>query len=430
MARELKDLFDLSRNPFKSQWRSIKDSILNRTPKYNMHGLTTENKLTWFFKNLGHLGNTHYQYQKYNNPQINNGIFKMPDNPEQEISIALLSDWASDTFESRNIALMAAENDYSIHLGDTYYVGNSQEIANNFNTAFGGPWPYGTLGSFAILGNHEMYSSGKSYFTQLLPYMGTYAGNILQQEASFFCLENDHWRIIGLDTGYDSLKGCLGIKANTNLKLHEWQMEWLRETIKPDKDKRGIILLSHHQYFSAFANEDEHPNPANQLAPLLGSDRTVLWWWAHEHRFSLYGSNPLPGGAKVFPRCIGNSGMPIEMRPTRSPDPLNSLNRNLVLFDKRIKTTVGKTELGYNGFVILKLKGPTLIAEYYDDNDDNDDNKSRLIFSEKWSVDNNSGKLTGIEITDFTQTSSKKLSVFADNIKQAIGYDRNGNPIP
>ncbi|MEP7170506.1 MAG: metallophosphoesterase, partial [Bacteroidota bacterium] len=278
MAREQKELLDLSRNPFRSQWKSFKDSLSNKPPQYTMHGLKEESKLTWIWKNLGHLGNTHYAYQKYNNPVINKGIFKMPVGQGEEISIALLSDWASDTFESRNIALMAGEPDYSIHLGDTYYVGNSQEIANNFNSAFGGSWPYGKLGSFAMLGNHEMYSSGKSYFTQLLPYMGTYSGDIKQQEASFFCLENDHWRIIGLDTGYDSLRGFFGVKPKIDLKLHDWQMDWLRDVVKPGSDKRGIILLSHHQFFSGFENESEQLNPASQIAPLIGNDRTILWW--------------------------------------------------------------------------------------------------------------------------------------------------------
>jgi hypothetical protein len=36
--------------------------------------------------------------------------------------------WASDTPESVNIASLVGAVDYSIHPGDTYYVGNSKEI--------------------------------------------------------------------------------------------------------------------------------------------------------------------------------------------------------------------------------------------------------------------------------------------------------------
>ncbi|MEP7171628.1 MAG: hypothetical protein ABI855_19810, partial [Bacteroidota bacterium] len=142
----------------------------------------------------------------------------------------------------------------------------------------------------------------------------------------------------------------------------------------------------------------------------------------HEHRFAIYGSNPLPGvSSNVFARCIGNSGMPVEIKPTRSPDPKNSLNRNLVLHDRRIKKSDGKNELGYNGYVILKLNGNALTAEYYDDNDDNMNNIPRKLLSEKWSIDINSGKLSGMEITDLTKESGKTLTKFADKISQAVG---------
>jgi hypothetical protein len=36
------------------------------------------------------------------------------------VSIAILSDWASDTPESQLIAKQAGTNDYSIHLEDTF----------------------------------------------------------------------------------------------------------------------------------------------------------------------------------------------------------------------------------------------------------------------------------------------------------------------
>ncbi len=75
---------------------------------------------------------------------------------------------------------------------------NEKEIACNFNSTFGAPWPYGKTGSFALLGNHEMYSSGKTYFTHLLPYMHLYEGDgAQQQEAAFFLFAEQalahHW---------------------------------------------------------------------------------------------------------------------------------------------------------------------------------------------------------------------------------------------
>lgn len=400
-----KDFIGLSRSPLVNQLHALRESITKPAPEHNMHGYMPQNKLAWIWKNLCHLGNTHYPYQTYVNRTENNGIFTLPDEPE--LSVALLSDWASDTPESCNVAALCGsrERDFSIHLGDTYYVGNEKEIACNFNSTTGAPWPYGKRGSFALMGNHEMYSSGKAYFTQLLPYMSmSENGNVKNQEAAFFCLENKYWRLIGIDTGYYSLKGFLGVKANTNLELHKEQMKWLREVVQPAGDNRGIILLSHHQAFSAFEKEN-YPRPAKQLAELLGTDRTVLWFWGHEHRLSLYGENELDNGLKVFARCIGHGGMPVAIE--EEPSQQHS-SCNLVAFDQRERKKIDKFPVGYNGYAVLKLKGPELVVEYYDDNDNNDLNQERKILEEKWQWQN--GKLQGVSATDFTTGWPQKLT--------------------
>lgn len=403
--KQQKDFIGLSRSPLVNQLKALGETITKRPPKYNMHGLVRQNVFQWFWKNLLHLGNTHYPYQTYRSKE-NNGIFRMPD--AQPVAVALLSDWASDTAESHNVAALcgSGNRDFTVHLGDTYYVGNEKEIACNFNSTFGAPWPYGKTGSFALLGNHEMYSSGKSYFTQLLPYMAvTQNGEVKNQEASFFCLENKYWRIIGLDTGYDSLKGFLGIASNTKLKLHDEHVRWLRDVVRMDKDDRGIVFLSHHQPFSAF-DKEAFANPGAQLSELLGhTDRTVLWYWGHEHRLSLYGENRMDGGQKVFGRCIGHGGMPV----SADEEPGGRDPRNLVVFDKRERKKIdGKYPVGYNGYAVLNLNGPVLIAEYYDDNENNDLQQERKVLEEKWVMEN--GVLRGVTITDYTEDKPKRLS--------------------
>jgi len=417
--RTKENLIGLARSSIKNQLHSLVDSIVKPPPEYNMHGLVDENRLKWIWKNLGHLGNTHYQYQRYSKPEINNGIFKIDNDAGQETTIALLSDWATDTLESRNIATLVGQTDYSIHLGDTYYVGNSDEIGRNFNNTYDGHFPYGTRGSFAMLGNHEMYSSGKPYFTELLPYMGVYTGiDTRQQEASFFCLENDFWRIIGLDTGYDSIKGWLGLKPNLSLQLHNWQMQWLNETVKPGNDNRGLIFLSHHQFISAF--EDEYPTPARQIAQILKPDKTILWLWGHEHRLSVYGNNKLANGLNCFSRCIGQSGMPIEIgKLPKSEKWDDAICRNLVLYDERQREIIDKKiRLGYNGFAKLRLNQSSLVIEYFDDNDSNP-TTPRKIMEEKWSIDVATGKMTGNHFKDFTEGSEKKITHFVNDITSA-----------
>jgi hypothetical protein len=422
--KEQKDFIGMNKSSVVSQLLSIKDSIFKKKPNYDMHGLIEENKLAWFFRNIANLGNSHFAYQKYPKPKINNGVFQIQNSSSELTTVALLSDWASDTVESQLVARHAADNDYSIHLGDTYYVGNKKEIAENFNTDFGGTWPYGKFGSFALLGNHEMYSSGRSYFQQLLPYMGNFVCDHNQtQLASYFCLENDYWRIIGLDTGYDSLKGLLGLNANTKLDLHDEQKQWLKDTVKINDDKRGIIILSHHQLFSAF--EEEFPNPGKYISSLINPGRDILWFWGHEHWFSVYGPNKLGNSSNVYARCVGNSGMPVEINRRKKPkspkseDVSNAANRNLILYDNRQREIInGKISLGYNGYAVLHLNGNGLKIVYYDDNDRGE--QPREVLQEEWTIDLETGQLTGINIIDHTKSSDKKLKIFAKDITNAI----------
>ena len=186
-------------------------------------------------------------------------------------------------------------------------------------------------------------------------------------------------------------------------------MKWLQEVVQPQKDNRGLILLSHHQVFSAF-DKEIYPKPAKQLADLLGSgERTVIWFWGHEHRLSLYGENTLPNGMKVFARCIGHGGMPV----TVSDQPgISKPMNNLVVFDSREREKIDGTSIGHNGYVVLKLAGPSLVAEYYDDNDMKGDKQERKILEERWQWQD--GKLQGVSAVDYTSSLPQKLSQLQD----------------
>ena len=107
-------------------------------------------------------------------PSGNNGIFKMPNHVEEEeeklpIRIGMVADWASNSTESDRIGFLMGQfsdefiandqpfnpiyetpqepvfaksaADYTIHLGDTYYVGEKYEIEENFGK--NSSWHYG-----------------------------------------------------------------------------------------------------------------------------------------------------------------------------------------------------------------------------------------------------------------------------------------------
>ncbi|HMG16522.1 MAG TPA: metallophosphoesterase [Saprospiraceae bacterium] len=386
------------------------ETVLNLIDE-NINELTEAdflNNWKWIMKMIPTVGACRAKYPGYP-AGGDQGIFNITEDQGQEVSIALLGDWASNTDKARNIAaLVGNDMDYSIHLGDTYYTGSKPEIQQNFEHKKGGTWPFGKKGSFALLGNHEMYSSGKAYFEDLLKMMGSKAPGNPKQKASYFCLENNFWRIIALDTGYDSLDKIIAEAPDTDLVLLEKQINWLKEVIfKDENDKRGIIILSHHQNLSAF--NEEYKNPGKTLAALIPEGRKFIWFWGHEHRLSIYGKNileqetpdnlPVKNNISFYGRCIGHAGQP----PKINELPVNT-GRNLVLYDNRYSHTVHTTDdidVGYYGYVVLKLNNDILTIEYFDDDKNNMTDGKSLILKETWLVDSK-GDLNSLGIDDLT----------------------------
>src|SRR5262245_31827441 len=171
------------------------------------------------------------------------------------VRVSLEGDWATGTAEAVQTALgmMKSKPHFTIHLGDIYYVGDELSVLENClgvdnpKTQYAPVlWPIGERGSFALNGNHEMYANGRPYFERFLPRLGLRTqGGMAGQVTSFFCLQNEHWRIIGLDTAYHS-RGwpLIGLIKEPSCRLDEKLLTWLREVVRPQDDKRGLILLS------------------------------------------------------------------------------------------------------------------------------------------------------------------------------------------
>ena len=293
------------------------------------------------------------------------GIHVMPD----VVSVALAGDWGTGTISAYRVRdeILRRSPDITMHLGDVYYSGSQDEFDEYFLGA--DDWPRGSLEptdkitarpSYALNGNHEMYSGGHAYFRAIREHFG--------QEASFFCVENEHWRIVGLDTGYSA-------KLIPGLELLPWwvrfqenNLEWLRRNILSSSDTRPILLLSHHQWFSAFERE------YGRLGRELGHDpRYLMWFWGHEHRLAGYGAfRTHPEGPLIRGRCIGHGGMPTEgvLLPVKR-------ERNLVFSDQRVAGSVDHTEVGYNGFALLEFEGAALAVSYIEET-------GRVLLREKW----------------------------------------------
>lgn len=340
-----------------------------------------------------------HNFRDYTTHGKGNGIYEIAD----RCTIDLIGDWGTGTDEAQMVASLVEKSrpDFTIHLGDVYYVGDGTEVKENFlgvKTSRYTPvkWPMGTKGSFALSGNHEMYAHGSGYFGYVLPKMGLRDRDSewgRGQWASFFCLQNEHWRILAIDTGYNSAAFDWGrvpviqktkfIRTSLHFKpqctIPPALMKWIESTVNPDGDSRGLIVLSHHGSHSSFG--EWYQIPAKQLARAI--HRPVIWFWGHEHKLAIYDKYAVAGGIPTYGRCIGHGGMPVERGAL--PD-INECR--WLAWDNRRYDNGEKIDAGYNGWAKVILEGPRMSVEYYDLH-------GALLFTEKWRVDLKSGALEG-----------------------------------
>jgi hypothetical protein len=230
-----------------------------------------------------------------------------------------------------------------IHLGDIYYSGVSFEVERYFLAPLREHLDPAGIRCFSLCGNHDAYSGGAGYYETLLP--------ALSQPASYFCLRNDDWQFIGLDTGlHDRIPG----RGPTYLEDSE--VEWLGDKVR-NSGRRQTVLLSHHQLFSAYESiADTYYNESiyGQLSDLL--DSVALWFWGHEHRLAIYETFDAlkPGLARA--RSLGRG---TQYAPSETVFP-----------EVRVKESAHLKEDVY-GYAIVELKGAGARVEYYLSTDEN-----------------------------------------------------------
>ncbi|MDP4221402.1 MAG: metallophosphoesterase [Bacteroidota bacterium] len=359
----------LSRSPLKSHYLAAREGPIGVEPE-NLSTLEKFRKTAlwaWVGAAIGSIKSYIGTRHDFQDPlELESGaIYKMPG----VTRIAVAGDWGTGGYEAeasargmqKNDAGNSEQPDFTLHIGDVYYVGSEDEFKHNCSFSSGSSvvcWPRGSKGSFSLLGNHEMFSRGIPYFDVLLPNLGMATDGKYPngQGSSVFCLENDDWMIVGLDTGYNSVKWFV------QFGLRDENIEWLKQRIfTAERKGKGVILMSHHQYFSRF--EGDYTKTAKQLAEIGGflTGREVLWLWGHEHRFSGY---QLSTGMDlaVHGRCIGHSGMPVEIA---APDTAKSGVPPLAFYDNR-KNSYYSEPTGMNGYCFLDFNGPHLTITYYD----------------------------------------------------------------
>ena len=256
-----------------------------------------------------------------------------------------MSDWIQDGVD-------AGIQVHVVHLGDVYYAGFEHEYRDRFLKY----WPVPEhqakrVFSWSLNGNHDMYSGGDGYFKTLLgdPRFAN------QKKSSWFRIQNEHWRIVGLDTAWDE-EGLVhdprierGLAAPQAKVLKKWAAE----------DKRPFMLLSHHPLFSAYSKEKPGTYLAEQLDPLLTDRRVKAWFWGHEHKCIVYaGANQGVSHA----RCVGHGGVPVyAVKPPQAKPGLPKVE----WYEDR-SVNEWPEHWAYFGFAVIDFHGPQVTVRYID----------------------------------------------------------------
>lgn len=404
-ARDLRDLVGLKRSAAHSLLRQ-RLALANVQPdqpyRLQLAALMTSNLFGWVADYLKYRIGPKHPFATY--PAGDGGVYALTagaKSGDAPIRMSIAGDWGTGTEEAAIVAAKMEEfkPHYTIHLGDVYYVGDGEEVLENC-LGEGPPdaeftpvkWPDASVARFAMNGNHEMYANGDGYFNNLLPRFGfrMQDGQYSGQKTSFFCLQNDHWRVLGLDTGYRSV-GVPVLEqiplinripyVGPNCDLRQEEVEWLNANVSPSAGHRATVILTHHQPFSSF--EDWYPRVAVQLGKFFRGP--VLWLWGHEHRFAVYGKFSIKDGPITYGRCLGHGGMPISLCAPKPNSPCP-----LVAYDNRIYQTFGEESVGFNGFANLTFEGNRLKIEHLDLH-------GTALLTEHWQV-SPEGELSGTAI--------------------------------
>jgi hypothetical protein len=256
--------------------------------------------------------------------------------------LALFSDFGTGLYHSRYIAkqLAAGGFPYAIHLGDVYYAGRQSEFDEHLIAPL---QPLVDRGArlFLLNANHEMYSGAEPYFAYL-DAKRTARPDTQEQVGSYFCLDSDAFRIVGIDTAYHAF----GRHKESRLNL------WLSNVLREGRANGSLnILLSQNAPFR-YPSERLDPLLAEDLAPLATEGLIDLWFWGDLHYCALYGPSTR---APFIGSCIGHGGKPYELKKVGLPSPapvvwLEAAAR----FPRQMRL---RPDRGNNGYCVITLQG-------------------------------------------------------------------------
>jgi predicted phosphodiesterase len=286
-------------------------------------------------------GTIPYRVYKNMNDFVIDG--KLPANSR----IAIVGDWGTGQDAAKTVlAQIARKNpDVVIHMGDVYYSGTDFEMQSYFYNIWKDILDLTKIATFTLCGNHDMFCGGAPYY-KLIDQLG--------QPASYFCLRNDNWQFIAMDTGLHDNKP----EGDSPTYLEDSEVAWITDKIQ-NRGTRRTVLLSHHQLFAAneaICGKSVNDQLNQQLSSLLPS--VDMWLWGHEHNLVIYQKY-----LGVLARCIGHGAFPIGL----SEIPATPAFPDVPVVPVRL----GDNGTFYNhGYAIMDLTATSATLSYYQDTDE------------------------------------------------------------
>lgn len=275
--------------------------------------------------------------------------------------LAIIGDWGVGDKVATNVLEQVAtlKPDLLLHLGDVYYAGTEAEVKANFLNICRSV--LGSIPTYTLCGNHDMYSGGNGYYW-LLDEIG--------QKSSYFCLQNEDWMFLAMDTGFHDNNPSNVSTNMTKLVVQEgwseaaWHLNQLSKA-----GSRKLVLLSHHQLFSPFGSVGSvdgtpyayNPNLYDVFKPIL--PKVEWWFWGHEHTLGIYP----PYMDLKRGRCVGASAVPVfhDQQSYSSASGLKTLDGTMPTWDRN--GVLGFSKNMYNNcFAMMTLNGASATVDYYE----------------------------------------------------------------
>lgn len=294
---------------------------------------------------LGHF----FDHAKFGSDASLDPIPAMPDST----TIALAGDWGAEPTwpPTKQIAdLIKGRNpDFTVHLGDVYYVGTKSRETSQLVDS----WPQGSIGSFALNSNHEMYDGGFGLFDVAYKVFNKNVDTGQPTNTSYFALQNLNWILVGLDSAYYASQEDMYMTGN----LNQGQIDWLKQVADQTGDRK-IIVLTHHPGLTETGSPQE---PLwSQVRGALNSAGPAYWYWGHIHEAIVYHAQ-----LGVLGRCAGHGSIPYgaasELAPAEQEGVVEWYETQLAN-DPKVPMRV------LNGFVQLSLDGSDLAEEFIGEN--------------------------------------------------------------